>query len=52
MHNDEYKYLLSEKSTIERLLKQLPETSIIERISLESRKKQVDEILNRGCIKQ
>jgi len=45
MNIQEYRQLLAEKASLERLLKQLPESSVIERMGLEARKKEVEETL-------
>jgi hypothetical protein len=45
MNIQEYRQLQAERSTLEEMLAQLPAGSIIERISLETRKKDVEEVL-------
>ena len=45
MNRQEYRFLLGERTALEKLLKQLPPSSVIERVSLEARKKEVEETL-------
>jgi hypothetical protein len=45
MNTQEYRQLLAEKTSLERLLKQLPESSVIERMGLEARKQGIEETL-------
>ena len=45
MNIQEHRELLAEKATLENLLKQLPESSVIEHMSLEAREREVEELL-------
>ena len=42
MEIKEFHYLLAEKGALEKLLKIIPESDVIDRMSLESRKKKVE----------
>ena len=46
MNIQEYRQLLAEKATLGSLLEQLPDSSVIERMGLESRKREVEELLD------
>lgn len=45
MNIQEYRQLLAEKATLGNLLEQLPESRVIERMGLEARKREVEELL-------
>lgn len=52
MNHNEYTYLLAEKTALDKMIDNLPESSVIDRMSLEARRKKVEdiivEILNNG----